>query len=577
MRIRYSMFLSIFIAVLSPHASGGVGMTNIVQLHAPMLFHSDGSAYTENDMTILGLTQQASTAYEDGVADLRTPTGQLANCSGPGCTEQPFGFLPGAALPSGGTLRSAELDRRNFDTLMHDDAYQYARSDLYLEVTGDGAPYGTFSQAGGWTNMRFQVAETDSMHLRFGWQQYLYGFYDAGTQPGSYVQTDTRLSFELYDQDTSSYVMRFSPQTIVRLDGTGPLEIEQAGGMQYFSIWGGQLTPGHTYSLAFSQSTYSRGMIASAVPEPSAMLMYFGGLALLLLPFARRRIPWARRTLASLVLVMPAAAWAGDGSSAVVGLDLYGPRLLHSDGTRYEWNDFKEHSPISTYGTTWTEANRLEDISGTIAFPNGVRQLLHVCTGTDCPASGFPATLTGDTADVSHQTWQMSDFVAADAYQHTQVIASALAHASHAEIRTHTEMWNFNVTSPDSMTIEFDARAFGLAQGDASATISFRAWLKENYTGGIFDLMPDALNVQLHSGEGAYDSGRQTFSFNVPTVFPGPGYFLVFEQTLIASAVPEPAPVALYCAGFLALLAWPAKRRAVVSVAAPALPSGSPR
>lgn len=75
-----------------------------------------------------------------------------------------------------------------------------------------------------------------------------------------------------------------------------------------------------------------------------------------------------------------------------------------------------------------------------------------------------------------------------------------------------------------------------------------------------FNLMPDALNFVMHLGDAAYDSGLQTFSINLPTVYPGPGYFLVFEQTLVASAVPEPVPVTLYGAGLLGLLGWTARR-----------------
>lgn len=97
MRIRFSMLLSICSAALSPLASAGVGMTNIVQLQAPMLFHSDGRAYTVNDINLLDLTHQASVAYDDGSADLRTPTGQLALCSRHDCAEQSLGFMPGAA------------------------------------------------------------------------------------------------------------------------------------------------------------------------------------------------------------------------------------------------------------------------------------------------------------------------------------------------------------------------------------------------------------------------------------------------------------------------------------------------
>lgn len=563
MRIQNSILLSISIAALSPQANAGVGMTNIVQLHAPRLFHSDGSAYALGDIRLLDLAQQGSVAHEDGLADLRTPTGQLALCSGAGCTEQPLGFLPGAALPAGGTLSAAELDRRSLETLMTADAYQFARSDLYLESPGAGAPYGTSSHAGGWINMRFQVEEADSMTFRFGWQQYLHGFYDAATAPGSFVQSQTQLTFRLFDQTTSSYLMYFVPPAInytVRLDGAGPLEVERGGDMEYFSVSGAPLQAGHTYTLDFSHLSYTRGMIASPVPEPSTMLMYLAGFACLLAPFARRRMPWAGRALASLVLAAPVAAGAAEGASAVAGIDLYGPRMLHSDGSRYEWADFTGRAPISPYATAWTAADGREEVSGIITFSNGARQLLHACTGSDCPAAAFPAGLSGDTADVSLQTWQMSDFVGADAYQHSQVSASGNFHASRAEISTHTEMWGFSVTSPDSMTVEFDARAFGLLDGDASATLSFRAWVKENWTGAEFSLMPDALNIVMHPGDAAYDSGLQTFSIKLPTVYPGPGYFLVFEQTLIASAVPEPLPVTLYSAGLLGLLGWTARR-----------------
>lgn len=568
MRNRYSMLLSIFIAVLSPHASGGVGMTNIVQLHAPVLFHSDGTAYAPSDLRIFNQAHKSTIAYADGVTDLRAPTGQLAQCSGRDCTEQSLGFLPGSALPAGTTLRSVELDKRNLNTLMRADAHQYARSDLYLEDAGDGTPFGTFSQAGGGVNLRFQVAEADSMTLTFGLQQYLHAFYEAGTPAGSFVQSETRVGFGLYDLSTSSSVLLYTPAAInytVRLDGSGPLKIVQDGGMQYFSVESAQLQPGHTYELAFDQSIYSRAMIASAVPEPSSMFMYLGGLACLVAPFARRRIPHARRMLASLVLVLPGAVWAAEGTSALAGLDLYGPRLLHGDGSRYEWSDFAKRAPISPYGTAWTEANGSEDVSGTNASPNAARQVLHACTGTDCPASAFPAALTGNTADASLQSWQMSDFVAADAYQHTQVNASAVSQLSRAEIQTHTEMWNFSVTSPDSMTLQFDARAYGEVDGNASATIGFRAWLRDNWTGTVLSLVPDALNVQLHGDGAEYDSGLQTFSFTVPSVFPGPGYFLVIEQSLIATAVPEPAPVALYGAGIVALLACAFRRRSVPS------------
>jgi hypothetical protein len=51
------------------------------------------------------------------------------------------------------------------------------------------------------------------------------------------------------------------------------------------------------------------------------------------------------------------------------------------------------------------------------------------------------------------------------------------------------------------MTVEFDAHAFGLLDGDASATLSFLAWVKENWTGAEFDLMPDPLNIVMHPGK----------------------------------------------------------------------------
>lgn len=411
--------------------------------------------------------------------------------------------------------------------------------------------------------MNFQAIEADSITLRFGWQQYLRGFYDAETQPGSFVQSETQLTFALFDMTASSYLMYYVLPALnytVRLDGTGPLEIENDSGLEFFTVAGAPLQAGHDYSLAFSHLTYSRGMIAAPVPEPSTILMYLGGLGCLLALIARRQVPWARRALAALVLAMPGAVWAAEGSSALAGFDLYGPRLMHSDGTRYTWDDLAARAPISPYGTAWTAADRHEETSGIISFSNGARQSLHACTGTDCPASAFPAALSGDTADASHQAWQMPDFVGADAYQHTQVNASALSHSSRAEIRTHTEMWNFSVTSPDSMTIEFDARAFGLVDGDASATLSFHAWVKENWTGSVFNLLPNALNMQLHRGDAAYDSGLQTFTLHIPAAIPGPGYFLVLEQTLIASAIPEPAPAALYSFGLVGMLAWAAKR-----------------
>lgn len=570
MRIRYSMLLSIMITLLSPHASGGVGVTSIVQLHAPLLLHSDGTAYSPSEVTVLHQFFASSVSHSYGTTDLRVPTGQVAQCAGRDCTEEPFGFARGIALPTGGTIASAELDLREMDTLMNADAHQYTRSDFFAEDEGHGLPFGKSSQAKGGFHMVFQVAESDSMTLTFGIEQYLHAFYESGTPHGSFVKNQTGFGFSLYDSTASTSVLDFAPAALnytIRLDGKGPLELVQDGGMQFFSVESGLLQAGHVYELIFSQMTLSSGMIAVAVPEPSTLLMCLAGFACLAVPFARRRMSKVRGMLASLMLVTPGAVLASEGTQALAGIDLYGPRLLHSDGTRYQWSDFTARAPISPYANAWTEANGRRDVSGTISFRNSDRQLMAACTGTDCSETAFPGGLTGNTASASVKGWQMPDFVERNAYQHIQVNASAVTRRTSAEIKTFMQMWNFSVNSMDSMTIEFDARAFGRLEGNASAGIGFIATIKNNWFGDPLIFMPEELNVQLQAGDADYDSGLRKFSFTLPSLMPGPGYFLVFEQSLIASAVPEPAPAAMLGVGLAGLLAL-ARRRRVAGAAA---------
>jgi hypothetical protein len=140
--------------------------------------------------------------------------------------------------------------------------------------------------------------------------------------------------------------------------------------------------------------------------------------------------------------------------------------------------------------------------------------------------------------------------------------------------------FSFSLGAGEYMTIAFDATPYARAQADAGtgagaqASMAWSVVVLDLSTGAtVFSFQPEQLNADSYvsSGNGfggaaIYDPGRLSFAATIGMLAAGGTYQVTFAQASFASAlqsqqVPEPATLAGFGAGLLALAALGRRRR----------------
>jgi hypothetical protein len=288
----------------------------------------------------------------------------------------------------------------------------------------------------------------------------------------------------------------------------------------------------------------------------------------------------------------PIAARADSFAQSILVIDNF--RLLHANGTTYSSAEF----PQLPGGGNAYASGQLNGVY------NGATQAADLASGVSLDVAqqnagaGLSARPENDATPNAGAAGPQGSFGYGDQRMTGSIITTPVdAAATPFQSRTRADAaldsdgsasgvggvatstaFSFSLGAGEYMTIAFDATPFTRAQaggaGAAAASIAWSVVVLDLSTGAtVFSLQPEQLNAMSRvssngfGGGGAiYDPGRLSFAATIGMLDAGDTYQVTFAQTSFASAlqsqqVPEPATLAGFGAGLLALAALGRRRR----------------
>jgi hypothetical protein len=290
----------------------------------------------------------------------------------------------------------------------------------------------------------------------------------------------------------------------------------------------------------------------------------------------------------------PIAARADSFAQSILVIDNF--RLLHANGTTYSSAEF----PQLPGGGNAFASGQLNGVY------NGATQAADLASGVSLDVAqqnvgaGLSARPENDVAPDAGAAGPQGSFGYGDQRMSGSIITTPVdAAATPFQSRTRADAaldsdgsasgaggvatstaFSFSLGAGEYMTIAFDATPFTRAQANggagaaAQASIAWSVVVLDLSTGAtVFSFQPEQLNAMSRvsssggfGGPNIYDPGRLSFAATIGMLDAGDTYQVTFAQTSFASAlqsqqVPEPATLAGFGAGLLALAALGRRRR----------------
>ena len=289
----------------------------------------------------------------------------------------------------------------------------------------------------------------------------------------------------------------------------------------------------------------------------------------------------------------PGAARADSFAQSILVIDNF--RLLHANGTAYSVAEFPQLAGAGNAFASGQLNGAYSNATHAVDQASGISpDVMHQNVGAGLaarPENDFTPSGAGTTGSFAYGDQRMAGSIitavggAAAPFQ-VQTRADAALSAGGSAFGVggvaSSTAFSFSLGAGEYMTIAFDATPFTQAyadrgagaNGSAQANLAWSVSVLDLTTGAtVFSFEPEQLNAMSNvsrsdgfGGAAVYDPGRLSFAATTGMLTAGDTYQVTFAQTSFASAqqaqaVPEPATLAAFGTGLLALAALGRRRR----------------